>query len=235
MTDPANQDLVPARLRCGIVVRVRQDASEIVTGRRLCSVRYATPFPSPRTERVSPGHLVAIATASDGSEALVWRWYEAVVLGAEAGLSGCGSPRTAKSWPGHGPRTSLRSPEPVPTCSPACPAPTGGSPGAPLPARRTPTSSWTRSSSSTPSAISGTPWYWPVAAASRLRGLRGGGELTGQTRATGWPGACQALALARSCPRTYGAAALRHGDVSPEAEVAGQARTIYVSPAHRCR
>src|SRR2546430_16905373 len=73
MTDPANQDLVPARLRCGIVVRVREDACEIVRDRQLCSVRYATPFPSPRTERVSPGHLVAIATAPDGTEAVVWR------------------------------------------------------------------------------------------------------------------------------------------------------------------
>lgn len=61
MTDPANQDLVPARLRCGIVVRVREDACEIVRDRQLRSVRYATLFPSPRTERVSPGHLVARA------------------------------------------------------------------------------------------------------------------------------------------------------------------------------
>ena len=86
MTDSTNQDLVPARLRCGIVVRVREDACEIVRDRQLCSVRYATPFPSPRTERVSPGHLVAIATAPDGTEAVVWRSYDAVVLGAEAGL-----------------------------------------------------------------------------------------------------------------------------------------------------
>ena len=71
MTDPANQDLVPARLRCGIVVRVREDACEIVRDRQICSVRYATPFPSPRTERVSPGHLVAIATAPDGTEAVL--------------------------------------------------------------------------------------------------------------------------------------------------------------------
>lgn len=41
-------------------------------------------FPSPRTERVSPGHLVAMTTASDGIETVVWRWYDAVVLGDEA-------------------------------------------------------------------------------------------------------------------------------------------------------
>jgi len=86
MTDPANQVPVPARLRCGIVVRVREDACEIARDRQPCSVRYATAFPSPRTERVSPGHLVAIATVPDGTEAVVWRWYDAVVLGAEASL-----------------------------------------------------------------------------------------------------------------------------------------------------
>ncbi len=45
------------------------------------TVRFATLFPSPRVERVSPGHLVAVATAPTGSEAVVWRWYDAVVLG----------------------------------------------------------------------------------------------------------------------------------------------------------
>lgn len=42
-------------------------------------------FPSPRVERVSPGHLIAVATAPDGSDAVVWRWYDAVVLGEAAG------------------------------------------------------------------------------------------------------------------------------------------------------
>jgi hypothetical protein len=86
MNDSTNQDLVPARLRCGIVVRVQEDACEILRDGRLCSVRYAALFPSPRTERVSPGHLVAIATAPDGAGVVVWRWYDAVVIGEEAGL-----------------------------------------------------------------------------------------------------------------------------------------------------
>ena len=86
MTDPANQGLVPARLRCGIVVRVGEDACEILRDGQLRTVRYARPFPSPRTERVSPGHLVAIASAPDGTEVAVWRWYDAVVLGEDAGL-----------------------------------------------------------------------------------------------------------------------------------------------------
>lgn len=75
-----------SRLRCGIVLRVQEDACQIIERGRFTSVRYAMPFPSPRTERVSPGHLVAVATAPDGTEAVIFRWYDAVVLGEESGL-----------------------------------------------------------------------------------------------------------------------------------------------------
>jgi uncharacterized protein (TIGR03086 family) len=110
MTDSTNQDVTSGRLHCGIVVGVREDVCEIVRDGRLCPVRYATQFPSPRTERVSPGHLVAVATAQDGTEAVVWRWYDAVVLGEEAGL--------IRLWePAHGevlaqPRFARQSPQP---------------------------------------------------------------------------------------------------------------------------
>jgi hypothetical protein len=40
-------------------------------------------FPSPRAERVSPGHLVALAMGPDGTDVVVWRWYDTVVLGTE--------------------------------------------------------------------------------------------------------------------------------------------------------
>lgn len=83
VTHPTNERLVSARLRRAIVLRAREDACEILTGGRLRSVRYAPRFPSPRTERVSPGHLVAVATGPDGTEAVVWRWYDAVVLGEQ--------------------------------------------------------------------------------------------------------------------------------------------------------
>jgi hypothetical protein len=76
----------PARLRCGIVLSVGEDACQIFGQGRVSSVRYATLFPSPRAERVSPGHLVAVATTPEGAEAVVWRWYDAVVLGEESGL-----------------------------------------------------------------------------------------------------------------------------------------------------
>jgi hypothetical protein len=77
---------VSARLRCGIVLRVQEETCEIISAGRTDRVRYTAGFPSPRRERVSPGHLVAVATAPDGSEVVLWRWYDAVVLGEEAGL-----------------------------------------------------------------------------------------------------------------------------------------------------
>jgi hypothetical protein len=40
-------------------------------------------FPSPRAERVSAGHLVAVATRPGGTAVVVWRWYDAVVLGTD--------------------------------------------------------------------------------------------------------------------------------------------------------
>jgi len=86
MKDSPTNDGAGTRLESALVVRVRENACEVVKDRRLYSVRYATPFPSPRIERVSPGHLVALATAPDGTDVVVWRWYDAVVLGAETGL-----------------------------------------------------------------------------------------------------------------------------------------------------
>jgi hypothetical protein len=77
--------LIAPRLRCGIVLRVEEDACQVLTEGQVASVRYASQFPTPRRERVSPGHLVAIAEVPDGSGAVVWRWYDAVVLGPEAG------------------------------------------------------------------------------------------------------------------------------------------------------
>jgi len=86
MKDSQTDDGARARLESALVVRVREDVCEVAKDRRLYSVRYATQFPSPRIERVSPGHLVALGTASDCNEVVVWRWYDAVVLGAETGL-----------------------------------------------------------------------------------------------------------------------------------------------------
>src|ERR1700733_12489057 len=94
MAAPTDQGVSPA-LRCGILLHVQEDACRVLRGGEVSSAPFATAFPSPRTERVSPGHLVAVATAPGGAEAVVWRWYDAVVLGEEA--------RLVRLWePAHG-------------------------------------------------------------------------------------------------------------------------------------
>ncbi len=68
------------------MLEAREDACRLVTEGHVITARYAPMFPSPRTERVSAGHLVAVATAPDGADVVVWRWYDAVVLGEDRGL-----------------------------------------------------------------------------------------------------------------------------------------------------
>ena len=85
MTVSPKDAFASPRLHCGIALRVEEDVCQILTGGQVVSVRYASQFPRPRTERVSPGHLVAVAKVPGGSGAVVWRWYDAVVLGNEAG------------------------------------------------------------------------------------------------------------------------------------------------------
>lgn len=70
------------RLRTARVIRVEEDACEVCSDGGLSSVRFAPTIPSPRVERISPGHLVAIVTGPNGTDFVVWRWYDAVVLGA---------------------------------------------------------------------------------------------------------------------------------------------------------
>jgi hypothetical protein len=65
------------------VLHVEEDACQVLSGDQVVSVRYASHFPTPRTERVSPGHLVAIAEVPGGADIVVWRWYDAVVLDDE--------------------------------------------------------------------------------------------------------------------------------------------------------
>lgn len=86
MAASSNHSRTPARLRCGIVLHVQEDECQVLGAGQLASVGYVRAFPSPRTQRVSPGHLVAVATAAEGAEAVVWRWYDAVVLAEQTGL-----------------------------------------------------------------------------------------------------------------------------------------------------
>lgn len=84
MSNPqAHTDVAPPRLRTARVLRVDEHACDVWSHGEVTSVGFAQMFPSPRLERVSPGHLVAIATGPNGNDVVVWRWYDAVVLGTE--------------------------------------------------------------------------------------------------------------------------------------------------------
>lgn len=67
----------------------------VVTRDQEVVVPYAESFPRPRAERVAPGHLVAVSAASSKPAAVVWRWFDAVVV-EEVGAQ-------VRLWePGHG-------------------------------------------------------------------------------------------------------------------------------------
>ncbi len=78
---PSHLDALEPRLRRGVVLRAGEESCEVAVEGRPVSARYVGAFPRPRTERVAPGHLVALSTAADDSAVVVFRWYDAVVLG----------------------------------------------------------------------------------------------------------------------------------------------------------
>jgi hypothetical protein len=82
-------------LRLGLVLSTTEESCTVVADDECIVVGYLAAFPGPRTERVLPGHLVAIE--DDGTAAaVVWRWYDAVVLGQDGAL--------VRVWePAHGP------------------------------------------------------------------------------------------------------------------------------------
>jgi hypothetical protein len=85
MTDASGPPTNPSRLRPALVLSSSEDSCTVFAEGRHVDVPYAAPFPRPRAERVRPGHLVALAGGPRGGEVIVWRWFDAVVLGAAAG------------------------------------------------------------------------------------------------------------------------------------------------------
>ena len=74
-------DREPARrLRPAILLSTTEDACTVFAGGRKETVAYARAVPTPRTERVAPGHLLAVAVTAAVSNVVVWRWFDAVVL-----------------------------------------------------------------------------------------------------------------------------------------------------------
>lgn len=69
------------------MLRVDEDTCEVCADGEAVHVGFARVFPSPRVERVSPGHLVLTAVLDGAREVVVWRWYDAVVLRREDGHS----------------------------------------------------------------------------------------------------------------------------------------------------
>ena len=80
VTYPPGPQPAARRLRPAIVVGSTEDECTVIADGPVIVVPYALPFPRPRAERVTPGHLVAIAAAPDGSDRIVWRWFDAVVV-----------------------------------------------------------------------------------------------------------------------------------------------------------
>ena len=133
----------PHRLRTSRVLRVNEQACEVWSDGEASSVSFAPMFPSPRVERVSPGNLVAVATGPHGTDVIVWRWYDAVVLGPEDDGS-------VRLWePGHGEviaqaRATYAKQDPGSRAyaSAGLPGRSGGSPALLSATRATPMSNW---------------------------------------------------------------------------------------------
>jgi hypothetical protein len=62
------------------VLSAAEDECTVYADEAAQVVSYAEPFPRPRAGRVAPGNLVAIAGEPGGSEVIVWRWFDAVVV-----------------------------------------------------------------------------------------------------------------------------------------------------------
>lgn len=93
MTFPGER--ASGRLRRAIVLCTTEVQCTVFADGRQTVVGYADAFPKPRVERVAPGHLVALAVTASGSQVVVWRWFDAVVLGADG--------ESVRLWePGHG-------------------------------------------------------------------------------------------------------------------------------------
>ena len=80
MTSEPEPESAAPPLLIGIVLSADEDECTVVTDDTPRVVPYALPFPRPRAGRITPGNLVAIAAESDGSEVIVWRWFDAVVV-----------------------------------------------------------------------------------------------------------------------------------------------------------
>jgi len=109
----SSTDDAGGQLRLAIVLGATEDACGVYAEGQRRTVPFARLFPAPRAERVFPGHLVATTTMAGGQEVIVWRWFDAVVLGvADALVSlwepGHGTVAARAREPGHAYRPGTR-------------------------------------------------------------------------------------------------------------------------------
>ena len=105
------------RLRRGVVLRAAEESCEVLVAGQRVVARYAGAFPSPRTERVAPGHLVALATAGALCVSLVVGTGMVPISAVEGGMEvdhdddDCKLARAAAGWGRErGPRSAGPSP-----------------------------------------------------------------------------------------------------------------------------
>lgn len=69
--------------RAAIVLQPGEQRCEVTFGVDTAFVEYGSPF-SPRAKSLTPGQLVAVTDNPDVPRLIIWRWYDAVVLGQSA-------------------------------------------------------------------------------------------------------------------------------------------------------
>ncbi|MCW2613769.1 MAG: hypothetical protein JWN08_763 [Frankiales bacterium] len=71
-------------LRLAVVVRPDAETCRVATADGPADVRYSVPF-APRAAGLTPGQLVAVTPTAAGSDVVLWRWFDAVVLDVPGG------------------------------------------------------------------------------------------------------------------------------------------------------
>jgi hypothetical protein len=84
LMSPVPQNVYSPELESAVVLRVEEHRCHVQSAGAVVVAEYAPQIPSPRVERIAPGHRVALASASGGRRVVVWRWFDAVVIGSEA-------------------------------------------------------------------------------------------------------------------------------------------------------
>jgi hypothetical protein len=80
MTSSPQRQRAARRLQAAIVLSAAEDECTVFADDGPRVVSYALPFPRPRAGRVAPGNLVAIVAEPGGSEVILWRWFDAVIV-----------------------------------------------------------------------------------------------------------------------------------------------------------